>query len=279
MNPGLPNSRSHAHGRCDRYRTLGFPRPWRPFSALTSPKGGTFPMRLLARPRRRGMARPKPEGQRQVKTLFDTTWHQQRALPPPRVAAACAQPSSPRPSATPAPRTGARSRPALGSGSRPSARAACSSCGAAAPRTPGATAARWGRLAPGPSAWPCSVGTGRCRGRTLGWARGQWARPPSGLTPGASRERGGQWAWSGTAPPLPRPADVRGSAPERTASVLSELRSVRAREGDGATFECTVSEVEISGSWELEGRPLRPGDRVRIRQEGLADFLPTLAPC
>lgn len=83
----------------------------------------------------------------------------------------------------------------------------------------------------------------------------------------------------GHRPPLPRPADVRGSAPERTASVLSELRSVRAREGDGATFECTVSEVEIPGSWELEGRPLRPGDRVRIRQEGLADFLPTLAPC
>ena len=51
-----------------------------------------------------------------------------------------------------------------------------------------------------------------------------------------------------------------------------------AREGDGATFECTVSEVETTGSWELGGRPLRPGGRVRIRQEGLTDFLPALAP-
>ncbi|XP_070476040.1 obscurin-like protein 1 isoform X8 [Equus przewalskii] len=66
-----------------------------------------------------------------------------------------------------------------------------------------------------------------------------------------------------------RTGPVRLAVLERTASVLSELRSVRAREGDGATFECTVSEVEISGSWELEGRPLRPGDRVRIRQEAL----------
>ena len=56
-----------------------------------------------------------------------------------------------------------------------------------------------------------------------------------------------------------------GSAPERKVSVLSELRSVSAREGDGATFECTVSEVETAGSWELGGRPLRPGGRVRIR--------------
>lgn len=61
-------------------------------------------------------------------------------------------------------------------------------------------------------------------------------------------------------------------------SVLSDLLSVRAREGDGATFECTVSEVEPTGSWELGGRPLRPGGRVRIRQEGLTDFLPALAP-
>ncbi|XP_036770104.2 obscurin-like protein 1 isoform X5 [Manis pentadactyla] len=54
---------------------------------------------------------------------------------------------------------------------------------------------------------------------------------------------------------------------ERMVLVLSQLRSVRAREGDGATFECTVSEVETPGSWELKGRPLRPGGRVRIRQE------------
>ncbi|KAB1278421.1 Obscurin-like protein 1 [Camelus dromedarius] len=60
---------------------------------------------------------------------------------------------------------------------------------------------------------------------------------------------------------------------ERKVSVLSELQSVRAREGDGATFECTVSEVETTGSWELGGRPLRPGVRVRIRQEGKKHIL------
>ncbi|XP_017914434.1 PREDICTED: obscurin-like protein 1 isoform X5 [Capra hircus] len=60
---------------------------------------------------------------------------------------------------------------------------------------------------------------------------------------------------------------------ERKVSVLSELRSVSAREGDRATFECTVSEVETAGSWELGGRPLRPGGRVRIRQEGKKHIL------
>ncbi|XP_058521044.1 obscurin-like protein 1 isoform X3 [Ochotona princeps] len=60
---------------------------------------------------------------------------------------------------------------------------------------------------------------------------------------------------------------------ERQVSVLSELQAVRAREGDGATFECTVSETETAGSWELGGRPLKPGDRVRIRQEGKKHIL------
>ncbi|XP_061003957.1 obscurin-like protein 1 [Dama dama] len=64
-----------------------------------------------------------------------------------------------------------------------------------------------------------------------------------------------------------------GATVERKVSVLSELRSVSAREGDGATFECTVSEVETAGSWELGGRLLRPGGRVRIRQEGKKHIL------
>lgn len=67
--------------------------------------------------------------------------------------------------------------------------------------------------------------------------------------------------------------------PEREVCVLRELRSVSAREGDGATFECTVSEAETPGRWELGGRVLRPGDRVRIRQEGLAAFLPSVTRC
>lgn len=73
-------------------------------------------------------------------------------------------------------------------------------------------------------------------------------------------------------PLLPR-FTTRAPPPERQVSVLSELQAVRAREGDGATFECTVSEAETVGSWELGGRPLKPGDRVRIRQEGLASHL------
>ncbi|XP_016052370.1 PREDICTED: obscurin-like protein 1, partial [Miniopterus natalensis] len=60
---------------------------------------------------------------------------------------------------------------------------------------------------------------------------------------------------------------------KRVVSVLSELRPVRAREGDGATFECTVSDIETTGSWKLGGRPLRPGGRVRIRQEGRKHIL------
>uniref|UniRef100_A0A2R9BIS1 Obscurin like cytoskeletal adaptor 1 n=1 Tax=Pan paniscus TaxID=9597 RepID=A0A2R9BIS1_PANPA len=70
-----------------------------------------------------------------------------------------------------------------------------------------------------------------------------------------------------------RARPVRLTVRERTVAVLSELRSVSAREGDGATFECTVSEVEITGRWELGGRPLRPGARVRIRQEGKKHIL------
>ncbi|XP_043850336.1 obscurin-like protein 1 isoform X1 [Dromiciops gliroides] len=55
---------------------------------------------------------------------------------------------------------------------------------------------------------------------------------------------------------------------KREVSVLLELKPVRAREGDGATFKCTVSEPDIPGCWQLGGRILRPGGRVRIRQEG-----------
>uniref|UniRef100_A0A4X2L8J4 Obscurin-like protein 1 n=1 Tax=Vombatus ursinus TaxID=29139 RepID=A0A4X2L8J4_VOMUR len=55
---------------------------------------------------------------------------------------------------------------------------------------------------------------------------------------------------------------------KREVSVLHELKSVRAREGDGATFKCTVSEPGVPGCWQLGGRILRPGGRVRIRQEG-----------
>lgn len=78
--------------------------------------------------------------------------------------------------------------------------------------------------------------------------------------------------------PAPTHAPPPGSAPEREVSVLRELRSVSAREGDGATFECTVSETETTGRWELGGRVLRPGGRVRIRQEGLVAFLPSVTP-
>ncbi|XP_008257150.2 obscurin-like protein 1 isoform X2 [Oryctolagus cuniculus] len=70
-----------------------------------------------------------------------------------------------------------------------------------------------------------------------------------------------------------RTGPARLTVRERTVSVLCELRAVRAREGDGATFECTVSEAETTGSWELGGRPLRPGGRVRIRQEGKKHIL------
>nr|D3YYU8.1 RecName: Full=Obscurin-like protein 1 [Mus musculus] len=73
----------------------------------------------------------------------------------------------------------------------------------------------------------------------------------------------------GTARSEPARLTVR----EREVSVLRELRSVSAREGDGATFECTVSETEITGRWELGGRALRPGGRVRIRQEGKKHIL------
>ncbi|KAM9039467.1 obscurin-like protein 1 isoform X1 [Sarcophilus harrisii] len=55
---------------------------------------------------------------------------------------------------------------------------------------------------------------------------------------------------------------------KKEVSVLLELKPVKAREGDGATFKCTVSEPGIPGCWQLGGRILRPGGRVRIRQEG-----------
>ncbi|XP_059134797.1 obscurin-like protein 1 isoform X4 [Peromyscus eremicus] len=70
-----------------------------------------------------------------------------------------------------------------------------------------------------------------------------------------------------------RAGPARLTVREREVSVLRELRSVSAREGDGATFECTVSETETTGRWELGGRVLRPGGRVRIRQEGKKHIL------
>ncbi|XP_032757310.1 obscurin-like protein 1 isoform X2 [Rattus rattus] len=70
-----------------------------------------------------------------------------------------------------------------------------------------------------------------------------------------------------------RSGPARLTVREREVSVLGELRSVSAREGDSATFECTVSESETTGRWELGGRALRPGGRVRIRQEGKKHIL------
>ncbi|XP_027253115.1 obscurin-like protein 1 isoform X11 [Cricetulus griseus] len=70
-----------------------------------------------------------------------------------------------------------------------------------------------------------------------------------------------------------RSGPARLTVREREVSVLRELRSVSAREGDSATFECTVSETETTGRWELGGRVLRPGGRVRIRQEGKKHIL------
>lgn len=83
----------------------------------------------------------------------------------------------------------------------------------------------------------------------------------------------------GCVSPGSAPPHAPGSAPEREVCVLRELRSVSAREGGSATFECTVSETETAGRWELGGRALRPGGRVRIRQEGLAAFLSSVTPC
>ncbi|XP_055967666.1 obscurin-like protein 1 isoform X1 [Sorex fumeus] len=70
-----------------------------------------------------------------------------------------------------------------------------------------------------------------------------------------------------------RAGPVRLTVNERRVSVLSELEPVRAREGESATFECTVSEIDTARSWTLGGRPLRPGGRVRIRQEGKKHIL------
>ena len=121
------------------------------------------------------------------------------------------------------------------------------------------------------------MGTRCCPGWALLWVPGLRTGLAPGTCDAASKE--GAWHGRGMVPPRSAPALLTppGSAPERKVSVLSELRSVSAREGDGATFECTVSEVETAGSWELGGRLLRPGGRVRIRQEG-RPTLPSLAP-
>lgn len=97
-----------------------------------------------------------------------------------------------------------RSPPAPGSGSRPSARAAFSSCGAAARRTRGPTAARWGRPAPGPSAWPCAVR----RGRRRGWARRGCGDCRPVFPPADLARRRGAWRGRGRTTPL-RPLTPR----------------------------------------------------------------------
>lgn len=275
LNPGLPNSKIQAHGQCYGYMNLGFPCLRRPFSALTSLNGDIFPVRLLAQPA--GAGRPDP------------SWGTQTSITAPRNRLTSTE--------------GAAA--SVGCGRRCTAEFTPTLCHprrlgrAPAHPQPSAQAPGPRHAAPSPAAALQPLGRrelqlrgGDCSCRTRAPDSARWVR---GTTAGGHccelgdcrpafptdrlRSCLGEGRGVGVVCCLrPAPPHAPDSAPERVVSVLSELQSVRAREGDGATFECTVSEIEITGSWKLGGRPLRPGGRVRIRQEGLADSIHSGSP-
>ncbi|XP_064925675.1 obscurin-like protein 1 isoform X2 [Columba livia] len=64
----------------------------------------------------------------------------------------------------------------------------------------------------------------------------------------------------------------------RVVEIITELKSLTVLEGEDATFKCLVSPEDVAVTWQLNGQPVFPGERLLVTRSGLCHSL-TLRQC
>ncbi|NXN65970.1 OBSL1 protein, partial [Himantopus himantopus] len=64
----------------------------------------------------------------------------------------------------------------------------------------------------------------------------------------------------------------------RVVEIITELQSLTVLEGEDATFKCLVSPEDVAVTWQLNGQPVAPGERLLVTKSGLCHSL-TLRQC
>ncbi|XP_056352869.1 LOW QUALITY PROTEIN: obscurin-like protein 1 [Oenanthe melanoleuca] len=64
----------------------------------------------------------------------------------------------------------------------------------------------------------------------------------------------------------------------RVVEIIMELQSLTVLEGDDATFKCLVSPEDVAVTWQLNGQPVVPSERLLVTRSGLCHSL-TLRQC
>ncbi|KAM6129576.1 obscurin-like protein 1 [Pterocles gutturalis] len=64
----------------------------------------------------------------------------------------------------------------------------------------------------------------------------------------------------------------------RVVEIITELQSLTVLEGEDATFKCLVSPEDVAVTWQLNGQPMVPGERLLVTRSGLCHSL-TLRQC
>ncbi|XP_072197962.1 obscurin-like protein 1 [Excalfactoria chinensis] len=59
----------------------------------------------------------------------------------------------------------------------------------------------------------------------------------------------------------------------RVVEIIVELQSLTVLEGDDATFKCMVSPEDVAVTWQLDGRPVVPSERLQVARSGLCHSL------
>ncbi|NWH50130.1 OBSL1 protein, partial [Fregata magnificens] len=64
----------------------------------------------------------------------------------------------------------------------------------------------------------------------------------------------------------------------RVVEIITELQTLTVLEGEDATFKCLVSPEDVAVTWQLNGQPVVPGERLLVTRSGLCHSL-TLRQC
>ncbi|XP_052531343.1 obscurin-like protein 1 isoform X4 [Tympanuchus pallidicinctus] len=59
----------------------------------------------------------------------------------------------------------------------------------------------------------------------------------------------------------------------RVVEIIVELQSLMVLEGDDATFKCMVSPEDVAVTWQLDGQPVVPSERLQVARSGLCHSL------